>query len=188
MRSLAFFVSCGCLGHAEQHCQLVFSLENDDGVRAWGPYLRADNRRTVGGGSRWLREEGRSGPNGGNYENPRYQAISYENLKPQAQNQGEGVTGLNANKGKIVTDCNLILTTTNGINTASSSNLPLMGYQEKDMQLVDKKRRRFGINSDAGGIIGGGDFTVMMEEETIDNARVNHVLLVGPGEQARQGQ
>jgi 14-3-3 protein epsilon len=53
-----FCFVCGIMGHAENKCEIRFSMENDDGRREWSGELRADQRR--GGGrqsSRWLREE-----------------------------------------------------------------------------------------------------------------------------------
>lgn len=40
-----FCFLCGILGHTDQFCSKIFSLENDDGSRGWGPELRADQRR-----------------------------------------------------------------------------------------------------------------------------------------------
>ncbi|XP_075486072.1 uncharacterized protein LOC142525628 [Primulina tabacum] len=50
---------CGRLGHIEKFCELLFSMESDDGTRMWGPWLRATDRRNTNlGENKWLREEG----------------------------------------------------------------------------------------------------------------------------------
>lgn len=52
---------CGVIGHTDQYCEQLFFMESDDGVRRWGPELKAETRRVVGGGgNRWLRGEGGS--------------------------------------------------------------------------------------------------------------------------------
>lgn len=51
-----FCFVCGLLGHMEQNCEELFAKEVDDGVREWGPELKANTRRNGGGsGNRWLR-------------------------------------------------------------------------------------------------------------------------------------
>ncbi|MCI97546.1 hypothetical protein A2U01_0118847, partial [Trifolium medium] len=46
------------MGHAENKCEIRFSMENDNGSRGWSGELRADLRRPRGRlTSRWLREE-----------------------------------------------------------------------------------------------------------------------------------
>lgn len=42
------------LGHMESSCDKLFDMVHDDGVRSWGPEIRAGVRR----GARWLTEEG----------------------------------------------------------------------------------------------------------------------------------
>lgn len=57
-----FCFVCGCIGHTEQFCEVLFSKPVDDGVRGWSVELKAEVRRRAGGGrSRWLKEE-RSNP------------------------------------------------------------------------------------------------------------------------------
>jgi hypothetical protein len=54
-----FCFVCGVMGHAENKCEVRFSMEQDNGVREWSTEIRADNRRQGGRiASRWLREEG----------------------------------------------------------------------------------------------------------------------------------
>lgn len=59
LNSFCYFY--GLLGHNDDHCLKLFQCPRDDGSRGWGPYLRAEIRKSPGsGGSRWLREEGQS--------------------------------------------------------------------------------------------------------------------------------
>jgi hypothetical protein len=56
-----FCYYCGILGHTEDGCNQLFSMEEDNGVREWGPELRVEVcRRNANGGGRWLRTEGQS--------------------------------------------------------------------------------------------------------------------------------
>jgi hypothetical protein len=56
-----FCYYCGLMGHTDDSCDLLFSVEEDDGVRKWGPTMRAEAKRGVADdGGRWLREEGQS--------------------------------------------------------------------------------------------------------------------------------
>jgi hypothetical protein len=53
-----FCFVCGVMGHAENKCEVRFSIEHDDGTRNWSADIRADARRTGGKiVSRWLKEE-----------------------------------------------------------------------------------------------------------------------------------
>jgi 14-3-3 protein epsilon len=53
-----FCFVCGIMGHAENKCEVRFSMEQDDGSREWSVELRAEPRRQGGRMvSRWLREE-----------------------------------------------------------------------------------------------------------------------------------
>jgi hypothetical protein len=53
-----FCFVCGIMGHAENKCEIRFSMEHDDGVREWSAEIRAEPRRQGGRlSSRWLREE-----------------------------------------------------------------------------------------------------------------------------------
>ncbi|MCH94705.1 hypothetical protein A2U01_0015670, partial [Trifolium medium] len=61
-----FCFVCGVMGHAENKCEVRFSMERDDGVRAWSKELRAEPRRRRGRPtSRWLNEEGGEKANSG---------------------------------------------------------------------------------------------------------------------------
>ncbi|MCH88338.1 hypothetical protein A2U01_0009222, partial [Trifolium medium] len=59
-----FCFVCGVMGHAENKCEIRFSMEQDDGRREWSADIRAETRRQGGRFvSRWLTEE-----NGGRNE------------------------------------------------------------------------------------------------------------------------
>lgn len=45
----SFCYLCGMLGHVEDYCERLFTLEEDDGHRLWGPDLRVEQRRNTGG-------------------------------------------------------------------------------------------------------------------------------------------
>jgi 14-3-3 protein epsilon len=53
-----FCFVCGLIGHGENRCAVRFSMNDDDGSRAWSKELRAEPRRRSGRQtSRWLTEE-----------------------------------------------------------------------------------------------------------------------------------
>jgi hypothetical protein len=53
-----FCFVCGVIGHAENKCEIRFSMEEDDGTREWSAEIRVDSRRQGGRiVSRWLKEE-----------------------------------------------------------------------------------------------------------------------------------
>jgi len=53
-----FCYYCGVLGHIEDYCDKLYSVDSDDGVRYRGPELHVEKLKNEGRGSRWLREEG----------------------------------------------------------------------------------------------------------------------------------
>jgi hypothetical protein len=58
-----FCFVCGILSHSENRCAVRFSMEDDDGSRAWTKDLRAEPRRRGGRQtSRWLMEDGGGRP------------------------------------------------------------------------------------------------------------------------------
>ncbi|MCI88436.1 hypothetical protein A2U01_0109723, partial [Trifolium medium] len=45
----------GIMGHAENKCEVRYSMEQDDGIRQWSAEIRAEPRRQGGRlASRWL--------------------------------------------------------------------------------------------------------------------------------------
>ncbi|PNY09838.1 hypothetical protein L195_g006396 [Trifolium pratense] len=57
-----FCFVCGVMGHAENKCEVRFSMEQDDGTREWSAEIRAEPKSRGGRlASRWLRED-RGGP------------------------------------------------------------------------------------------------------------------------------
>ncbi|RHN78166.1 putative transcription factor interactor and regulator CCHC(Zn) family [Medicago truncatula] len=47
-----FCYYCGCLGHIEDYCEKLYSVEADDGIRLWSSELRADRQKNTSGGAR----------------------------------------------------------------------------------------------------------------------------------------
>lgn len=99
-----FCFVCGCIGHTDQFCEVLFSKPRDDGVREWGAEMKAEVRRGPGGGrSRWLKE-GRPNPTSGGAENGGVNAET-EAAKFQgryaANVHGHGETS-GSNKGKNI--------------------------------------------------------------------------------------
>jgi len=45
-----FCYYCGCLGHIEDYCEKLYSLEVGDGTRLWGPEQRVDKQSNSGAG------------------------------------------------------------------------------------------------------------------------------------------
>lgn len=45
-----FCYLCGLLGHTDDLCDKIFDLEEDNGERGWGTYLKTDTR--MGGAGR----------------------------------------------------------------------------------------------------------------------------------------
>lgn len=70
-----FCYICVLLGYNDDHCDKIFEMADDGGVRLWGLEIKVQSRTYGGnnGGSRWLKEEGSHGSNvsrtvGGNQE------------------------------------------------------------------------------------------------------------------------
>lgn len=55
-RLTVFCFLCGLIGRADSSCEKLFLMEEDNGVKGWGPELRVERRRPGDtGGFRWLR-------------------------------------------------------------------------------------------------------------------------------------
>jgi hypothetical protein len=81
-----FCFVCGVMGHAENKCEVRFSMEHDDGTREWSSEIRAETRRHGGrAASRWLKEE-----NGGSMEQG--EAPTNRQARGQGENSRTGPT------------------------------------------------------------------------------------------------
>ncbi|MCI13672.1 hypothetical protein A2U01_0034792, partial [Trifolium medium] len=56
-----FCFVCGIMGHAENKCEVRFSMEEDDGTREWLAEIRAEPRRQGGRLASWWLKEDRGG-------------------------------------------------------------------------------------------------------------------------------
>jgi hypothetical protein len=109
-----FCFVCGVMGHAENKCEVRFSMEQDDGVRGWSAEIRADNRRQGGRfTSRWLREDGggSSEIHGGERRNQPQTPAGYTHMGPTHNDQtatssNATHTRLNPNHPAIITQNN----------------------------------------------------------------------------------
>nr|KYP68844.1 Uncharacterized protein At4g02000 family [Cajanus cajan] len=69
---------CSILGHNDKFCPKLFEKEDDDGIRLWGPELRAGIRQIPSfGGEQWLRED-----NITTNDNYKYQDNNHETTDP----------------------------------------------------------------------------------------------------------
>ena len=84
-----FCYYCGCLGHIEDYCEKLYSIESDDGTRLWGPELRVEKHKKTRGG-------------GGTRRNP----VHSSNISSPATVTvpGQGSTTLNAESKTIKSD------------------------------------------------------------------------------------
>jgi len=53
-----FSYFCGMLGHIEDYCEKLYSVDSDDGTRFWGPERRVEKKRNNGDGASRLRDGG----------------------------------------------------------------------------------------------------------------------------------
>uniref|UniRef100_A0A392MI71 CCHC-type domain-containing protein n=1 Tax=Trifolium medium TaxID=97028 RepID=A0A392MI71_9FABA len=96
-----FCFVCGIMGHAENKCEVRFSMEQDDGTREWSAEIRAE-ARTRGGipVSRWLREE-RGGPvkqDGGDMTGHSSSPASNNNVDPLDAELAPGTQQIQQNR------------------------------------------------------------------------------------------
>lgn len=54
-----FCYFCGMLGHIEDYCEKLYSVDSDDGTRFWGPELRVEKKHNNGGGGARRLRDGR---------------------------------------------------------------------------------------------------------------------------------
>jgi hypothetical protein len=156
-----FCFVCGIMGHAENKCEVRFSMENDDGRREWSGELRADQRRGRGRqSSRWLREErdGGEGISGGARRSQGGSATEFPNMGPIAADVSATVaTQPHQNHNVLITNNDSSITMLNGpshhatTSTANPLAFPLLQTEtdinnqqplmlpatEKNQQLLD---------------------------------------------------
>jgi 14-3-3 protein epsilon len=201
-RLTLFCYLCGLLGHSDQYCEKLFTMEEDDGVRRWGPELRVDRRKDMGSLScQWLceeldlvREETRSTPSqsapprqtgtpqqqpGAPQSTGHSLALISETAENLMRRRNLGNNRINHLKQEINTINglnNTQLTITNGINEV------LMD----DEEVFEKKRKRTMRNAESiDGTSGNAD---MMDCQESSTSAMQNFLGVGPGFQTHQDQ
>jgi hypothetical protein len=104
-----FCFVCGIMGHAENKCEVRFSMEQDDGTRGWSADIRADSRRQGSRiVSRWLNDERSGGPVQGGVNTARQASgpIGSSSLGPTgadvASNLNNNHNSPNHNQGEII--------------------------------------------------------------------------------------
>jgi 14-3-3 protein epsilon len=201
-RLALFCYLCGLLGHSDQYCEKLFTMEEDDGVRRWGPELRVDRRKGMGSSScQWLCEEHdlaseetrsassqpvpprQTGTPQQHPAAPQFTGHSLALISEPAENlmrrRNLGNNRINHLQQEINTINglnNTQLTITNGINEE------LMD----DEEVLEKKRKRT-VRSDESidGTRGNAD---MMDCQESSTSAMQNFLGVGPGFQAHQDQ
>lgn len=209
-----FCFVCGLIGHVEQNCEVLFAKEIDDGVREWGPELKADNRRGGRGiRSRWLRSD-RQGesPNsggGGTPNNPSFTrndghgADYAQRNQSQAQyvhddgaNHNDAIIGERGNPNRI--QSNTVPSNSNSGYPASGPmvvyHVPYSAGPSADEAKSEKKRRRDDkrpmVHDDVMHDHSLRDFTITDNPlaATSTDAYTSPFLLAGPGSQACHDQ
>lgn len=197
-----FCFVCGCIGHTDQFCEVLFSKGRDDGFRGWSMELRAEARRGAGGGrSQWLKE-GRPNPTegGGVHHAATAETGHAEFQGGYAQNMHGIYEPSIRNKGKNIVEyvgptCQNNSYAASGID--SRDPIPVGAFllnnqgdppsnQLTNEPYGEKKRRREGevpVNEDT---LRGGFVSVInnpLAESSHDNVK-EHFLSAGPGHQA----
>lgn len=167
-----FCFVCGCIGHTEQSCEVLFSEGVDDGVRGWSVEVRADARRGPGGSrSRWLKDDrrnpndvggekdgetdemGRADFHGGYAENMHAASASHANNKGKSVMQhvdiGVGPGNKNSSNNTMIIRSHQVVDF--GVPCFDSDVTPPIATRSNEPH-VEKKRRREGevqVNEEA---------------------------------------
>jgi hypothetical protein len=97
-----FCFVCGTMGHAENKCEVRFSMEQDDRKREWSAEIRAEPRRQGGRlVSRWFREE-----RGGREEHGGGDRVVQPNIPSEHQNRGPTDAELAGNTPQKIPNAN----------------------------------------------------------------------------------
>lgn len=181
-----FCYLCGMLGHTDQLCEQLFFLESDDGVRKWGPDIKAERRQGMGGGgNRWLRGEG--GNNEGaarrvptNQQRDFGESYANRNVSNGPINDGDSVANPQDKvsvKGKSI----VVATGTHNLHVPMGLDTTTSSLAHYNMGL-EKKRRRDG----------DGPSSEFQQPEDMHTTNYidppHHFLTVGPGPQACRDQ
>jgi 14-3-3 protein epsilon len=206
-RLTLFCYLCGILGHGDYTCEKLFQMEEDDGVRKWGPELKADKRRgNSGNNNKWLCEEV-----GGSSSSPMPAPAT------AAPSQSSGSPTMNVQETRAIMTAGTVMerqlmhgrTVMDNVNNYNNLHgttiiTPFNGRQvstnhanqhidedvtKSEEELIDKKRKR----NKQRGVATSGVITnnVAMEiESNNNNTNISHqhFLEVGPGSQAHRDQ
>lgn len=194
-----FCYLCGVIGHTEQYCDQLFEMQQDDGVRFWGPSLKAEAKRGGGaGGSRWLRETpAGGGPRAGVTvnQNP-INGIDNEGINGNGNHLAVSQSMPNNGANLLATnDCNQIIPRNGGATLNVDATIsraiqrvqsPVLTYigpiGEPNNESPAEKKRRHAMQSHGAT---SSDF-VMEDVSQAQSNDTQHFLLAGPGAQACQ--
>ncbi|XP_073042176.1 uncharacterized protein [Primulina eburnea] len=199
----SFCFVCGCLGHTERFCEIMFSSNDKNMKREWGPWLRAPERRgaTSATGSKWLRETP-SSTTGENVSDDGADNQKQKDLKifrnPIFSGKSGGISGA-PNREMMVHDYALVMGT-----KQNSKEIPVYeGEDEKNIELAineDRKRRRatrytnnqyrnVDLDNTKGPQVDNTTLDTIPDDkeediDTINDIAPEHFLTAGPGLQA----